>query len=72
LPARLEVALGRPETTGTVTSKFPQLRAKGLHFQQARVVGGNKPLLELKQLPRAAMVERLHPPRLQVHLDPVL
>jgi hypothetical protein len=42
------------------------------HLCELRMSRREEPFFEVKQLPRPAMVERLQPARLQIHLDPVL
>ena len=53
-------------------SELSQLRAERRHFLDRGMVWSEEPLLEIEQLAGAAMVEGLHPTRLQIHFDPVL
>ncbi len=68
----LKFTCRRPGSHLLRNPKLPQLCAESSHFPYSRMVGWQEPLLEIKQMPRPAMVQRLHPPRLQVHLDPIL
>jgi hypothetical protein len=68
----IKLILRRSETDLLGDSALPQLRAERGHFLDAGMVRGEEPFFGIEQLSRAAMVERLHPARLQIHLDPVL
>ena len=64
-----KLLLCRSEPDLLAYSQLSEFRGEFRHLLQTGIVGRDESLLEIQKLVGLAVVERLHPPRFQIHLD---